>query len=69
MIKFIAKISVNFATPKAASKHELLFNKLASGSSNKSSFLVATLGVTKFVHDLAIHFVHFVLLMKPELDV
>ncbi len=31
MTKYIAMIAVNFVTPKATAKQELLFNKLASG--------------------------------------
>jgi hypothetical protein len=42
---------MNSVIPKAAAKHDLLFNKPASESGllNKSSGLAAALGVTKFI--------------------
>ncbi len=36
-------------TPKAAAKHDLLFNKPEAGLLNKSSSLDPALGVTKFI--------------------
>ncbi len=66
MTKFIVIILV---TPKAAAKHELLFNKLAfqvylsakvateAGLFNKSSSSSAALGVTKFVATIFINLV------------
>jgi hypothetical protein len=49
--KYIAMTAVNLITPKAAAKHELLFDKPVSevGLLNKSSHLAPTLGVTKFI--------------------
>jgi hypothetical protein len=43
---------MNLVTPKAAAKHRLLFNKLASeaGLLNKFSCLARALGVTKFTN-------------------
>jgi hypothetical protein len=42
---------MNYVTPKAATKHDVLYNKLSSdvGLLNKSSCLAALLGVTTFV--------------------
>ncbi len=40
---------MNLVTPKAGAKNEFLFNELASGLLNKSSFLAAALGVIKFI--------------------
>jgi hypothetical protein len=50
LTKTISMSVVNFITPKAGTKCELLFNKLASaGLSNKSSCLAPALGFTKFI--------------------
>jgi hypothetical protein len=40
-------VAIYVFTPEAAAKHELLFNKPASGSLNNSSSIAAALGVTK----------------------
>ncbi len=59
MTKYIAMTVVNLVTPKAAAKHELLFNKLVSevGLLNKSSHFAPTLGVTKFITIIAMNLV------------
>jgi hypothetical protein len=50
--EFIALTIMNLVMTKAASKHELLFNKptLEAGLLNKSSCLAYALGVTKFAN-------------------
>jgi hypothetical protein len=49
----------NFVTPKAAAKHDLLFNKSASESGLliKSYRIAAALGVTKFMTVIAMNLV------------
>ncbi len=48
---------MNLVTPKAGAKHEVLFNETASGLLKKSSCLAATLGVTKFITNIAYNLV------------
>ncbi len=55
MTIIIAITVLNSVTPKAGAKHNLLFNKLASGLLNTISCLAPALGVTKagFVEHLS----------------
>ncbi len=50
---------MNYVTPKAVTKHDVLYNELSSdvGLLNKSSCLAAALGVTTFVTVLALNLV------------
>jgi hypothetical protein len=52
-------IALNYVTPKAAAKHDVLCNELSSdlGLLNKCSCLAALFGVTTFVTVLALNLV------------
>jgi hypothetical protein len=67
--KIIFLTIINLVTPKAGARHELLFNKPASGLLNESSFLAPAFGVTKFILITDMIFSHFVVLLKSDLGV
>jgi len=65
--KLIAILAVHFVILCCTDKVRL--KCLTNWQVNKSSSLSATFSVTKFITILSVHFPHFVVLIKPNLDV
>jgi hypothetical protein len=60
---------MNWVTPKAGAKHNLLLNKLASGLLNKSTCLTVTLGAVNFHNNNCHELGHTVVLLRYHLNV